>query len=242
MSKFGVGLRLLVVFTLAIVATSMVLSALRGRTLSRSERALVDQYLATHSVRSLQVGAGPHNLPGWLNSDIEPMRDQIYLDVTQLFPFRDETFRYVYAEQLIEHLPYEQAVFFLKESRRVLMSGGKIRLATPNLLRLLALFNVTKTPIQQKLIDYQIQFYHLSKTPLPETVTLNLFFRAWGHQFLYDPASLRATLEQAGFASVTERNLGISDDENLRGIEMHWQLGGKEIDEYTSMYFEATRP
>jgi len=155
----------------------MVLSALRGRTLSRSERALVDQYLATHSVRSLQVGAGPHNLPGWLNSDIEPMRDQIYLDVTQPFPFRDETFRYVYAEQLIEHLPYEQAVFFLKESRRVLMSGGKIRLATPNLLRLLALFNVTKTPIQQKLIDYQIQFYHLSKTPLPETVTLNLFFR-----------------------------------------------------------------
>jgi len=190
----------------------------------------------------LQVGAGRHNLPDWLNSDIEPIEGQIYLDVTHPFPFPDETFRYVYAEQLIEHLPYENAVIFLKESRRVLAPGGKIRLATPNLLQLLALFNITKTPIQQKLLDYQIRVNHVSSTPLPETMTLNLFFRAWGHQFVYDPQSLRATLEQAGFTSVTERNLGISDENDLRGIEMHWEDGGKDLDEYTSMYFEATRP
>jgi predicted SAM-dependent methyltransferase len=217
-------------------------AATHKREFTRSDKALVAEYMSTEPVRRLQVGAGSHNLPGWLNSDIEPIAGQFYLDVTERFPFDDGTLHYIYAEQLIEHLPYEKSVFFLKESHRVLASGGKIRLATPNLSRLLALFNPTKTPIQQHLLDYQIQRYKLSSTPLPETVTLNLFFREWGHQFLYDPQSLRATLEHAGFMSVAEFELGISDDKNLSGIEMHWKDGGKELDQYTSMYFEAMRP
>lgn len=206
------------------------------------EKGMVSQYLAANKVRRLQVGAGGQRLSGWLNTDIEPAEGEVYLDATETFPFADETFQYVYAEQLIEHLPYEKAGVFLRESRRVLVRGGKIRLATPNLLRLLALFDAEKTAVQQKLLDFQIETNRLSRTPLPETVTLNLFVRAWGHQFLYDPKSLRATFEAAGFIDVTERDLGVSDDADLRDIEQHWKFGGKDLDRYTSMYVEATRP
>ena len=54
--------------------------------------------------------------------------------------------------------------------------------------------------------------------------------------------SLRTTLEAGGFKSVTPVKLGESDAPDLQNIEMHWHVGGKEIDEATSQFVEATRP
>jgi hypothetical protein len=40
--------------------------------------------------RSVQLGAGPHGLPGWLNADLTPLNDSaIYVDVAKRFPFDD---------------------------------------------------------------------------------------------------------------------------------------------------------
>ena len=36
-----------------------------------SARTTIERYAST-GVRKLQIGAGPNNLPGWLNTDIEP--------------------------------------------------------------------------------------------------------------------------------------------------------------------------
>jgi predicted SAM-dependent methyltransferase len=210
--------------------------------LSASEDAIVKAYLANEPVKKLQVGAGHNNFKGWLNTDIEPGPGQVYLDAGARFPFPDQTFKYIYAEQLIEHLTYPQAQTFVHESFRTLAPGGRIRLATPNLLLLIALFNKNKTDMQKKLLDYQSHANNLPKTPLPETAWFNMLVRNWGHQFLYDPQSLRATLEEAGFKQIAEVELGASDAPDLQNIEMHWQIGGKDIDEATSMFFEATRP
>ncbi len=126
---------------------------------------------------------------------------------------------------------------------RVLEPGGRIRLATPNLLQIGRLFDHDKTPTQKKLMDFEIEENHLSRIPKPETANLNLFVRAWGHQFLYDPDSLHAAIEAAGFKDVKDYRLEESDDPQLRDLETHWKIiGGRELDEYTSQYVEATRP
>ena len=148
----------------------------------------------------------------------------------------------MYAEQLIEHISYESTVRLLGECRRVLAPGGRVRLATPDVVQVARLMDAKKTPVQQKLMGHLIHANGAPRTPTPECATVNLLFRAWGHQFLYDAPSLRATLEQAGFRSVTRHLLGESDDEHLRGVEMHWRIDGRDLDEYSSMFFEATRP
>jgi predicted SAM-dependent methyltransferase len=214
-----------------------------GQAWSAEQKVVVDRYMATHPVKKLQVGAGAVNLKDWLNTDIEPRAGQVYLDAAARFPFADRTFRYVFAEQLIEHLTFDQGQVFLRESRRVLEPGGRIRLATPNLLSIVRLFDTEKTPIQQRLMEYQIVENHLSRIPDPETANLNLFVRTWGHQFLYDPQSLHAALTAAGFTDVKDVKLDSSDDRDLRGLENQWRLGGgPEIDEATSQYVEATAP
>jgi predicted SAM-dependent methyltransferase len=209
-----------------------------------AEQKIIDDYMKSEPVKRLQVGAGNFNMKGWLNTDIEPGPGQVYLDAGAPFPFPDKTFKYVHAEQLIEHLTYQQAQVFVRESFRVLVPGGRIRLSTPNLLLLIGLFNKTKTPMQKKLLDYQIRANGLPATPLPETAWFNQLVRSWGHQFIYDPESLRKTLEEPGFKSVTLVKDGVSDAPDLQDIEMHWKWdnSGKDIDEATSMYVEATRP
>ena len=209
-----------------------------------AEQKIIDDYMRSEPVKRLQVGAGHFNMKGWLNTDIEPGPGQVYLDAGAPFPFPDKTFTYVHAEQLIEHLTYQQAQVFVRESFRVLVPGGRIRLSTPNLLSLIALFNKNKTPMQKKLLDYQIRANRLPTTPLPETAWFNELVRSWGHEFIYDPESLRKTLEEPGFKSVTLVKDGVSDAPDLQNIEMHWKWddSGKDIDEATSMYVEATRP
>ena len=217
---------------------------------SADEKATVDAYLAKASPKKLQVGAGNINLPGWLNTDLEPRAGQIYLDAAATFPFRDGSFKYVYAEQLIEHLTFEQGQTFLKESFRVLEPGGKLRLATPNLLQIVKLFDPNKTEFQKKFMAYQIRVNKVSTLPTPEAANLNLFVRAWGHQFLYDPQSLHAALTAAGFKDIRDVHLGESDDPELKNVETHNTLvggedaglSGKEVDEYVSQYVEATKP
>ena len=54
----------------------------------------VSEYLRTHDVRKLHLGAGENLLPGWLNTDLHDYgrRDLVYLDVRKRFPLPDGSF------------------------------------------------------------------------------------------------------------------------------------------------------
>ena len=221
----------------------------------RGDPLVVDRYMATAAPRKLQIGTGLHDLPGWLNTDIAPRPGQVYLDATRPLPFPDGSFGYVYAEQLIEHISHDSAIGLLKECRRILTPGGRVRLATTDLVQVLRLFDKTLTPVQQRVLEYSLQVNPPARTLTPECSILNLTFRAWGHQFIYDAPSLTATLELAGFQPAKRYALGESDDEHLKGVEMHWkdyvpgngeqpkaEIAARQIDDYVSMYLEAPRP
>ena len=75
----------------------------------------INHYLASHDVRKLQIGSGKNFLDGWLNSDINPGRESVFLDATKRFPLPDSSFDYVFCEHLIEHLEYREGVRMLRE-------------------------------------------------------------------------------------------------------------------------------
>lgn len=153
----------------------------------------------------LHLGCGPVIHKGWVNIDNQkyPGVDKV-LDVTKKLPYDDVEF--IFAEHFIEHLSYADALKLLRECRRALRDDGVLRLSTPNL-------------------DWVwVTHYKLDATE-QEAVSacfyLNRAFRGWGHQFLYNETTLKATLAEAGFSHFERVEYSESRHEALRGLERH---------------------
>lgn len=208
---------------------------------SANRDARIEAYLSSHGPRALQLGAGRYGLPGWLNTDLRP-RDSsaVYLDVTSPFPLADRSLDYVYSEHLIEHLTYKQGLFMLRETRRVLRAGGRIRIATPNLTNLIALFGGVETDLQERYVRYMIDRRYQGSVPCRDVFVLNGFFYGWGHRFVYDAEALRSALEQAGFVTLRQYPPGESDDPFLREIEQHGRSIGDDMNRFETTIWEGT--
>lgn len=208
-------------------------------------------------------------MEGWLNSDLEPVNDQIiFLDATERFPFEDGSLDYVYAEHMIEHIPYPKALGMLAEVGRVLKSGGRLRLATPDLQvvmslldqpqspqarhyietyarKLLGLYSSQPNPYRQHEPDWNIDPEHI-QTSFPDpgrdaaAFIVNLLFYGFGHRFLYDLATLQAALVSSGFQDIRRYRPGQSDDPRLCGIERHGlRFDDESINQFETLVVEA---
>ncbi len=71
---------------------------------------------------------------------------------------------------------------------------------------------------------------------------INDFFRNFGHQFIYDPATLAHAFTGAGFTDVTPCDVGESRHDSLRGIEQHGRDLGDEFNRLETFVLEATKP
>ncbi|MBI3876816.1 MAG: methyltransferase domain-containing protein [Verrucomicrobia bacterium] len=205
-------------------------------------RRTIESYCAAHSVPKLQIGCGKNSLPGWLNTDLSPRPGQVYLDATRPFPFAVAGFGCIFTEHTIEHLTYEHGAFMLGECFRVLKPGGKIRVATPNLVNICSLVARPDGEVHTNYIKATVD-KHMTRIGIYKPAfVVNNFFWDFGHYFVYDPDTLRLALEKAGFTSVRQCEIGQSEDEQLRGIESHGHVIGEDLNRFETMVMEATRP
>jgi predicted SAM-dependent methyltransferase len=205
----------------------------------------IRDYLKSHPVGKLQLGAGGNNPVGWLNTDIAPTFTEVYLDATDRYPVPDGSFQYVFSEHMIEHVPWEAGFAMLKECYRVLAPGGKLRIVTPNLSKFVRLLDDGTDPEAQRFIDAKLRLHGWPITPVPGAYILNRQVREWGHQFLYDPSTLRRTLELAGFKQITEHPVEEKTDPVFQEVEIRTRLnpGSKSwmVNKWEAMAFEAVR-
>lgn len=186
------------------------------RKVTQSDRKIKVAYLAAHETRKLQIGSSGRLLDGWLNTDLDGWPGVMAMDATKPFPFEDGTFDYVFAEHMIEHIPYENGRFMLTECFRVLRKGGKLRIAAPDLEKLAGLYaNVG----EQRYVDWFCQTFVPQDRPQTVGSVLNAHFSMWGHQFLYDEALLSDAMARAGFTAIKRQEVGESAFDELRGIE-----------------------
>ncbi len=210
------------------------------------QRTLIDEYLRTHPVVKIGIGAGGSRREGWLSTDYDPpARDIVFLDATKPFPLADNSVDYYVAEHMIEHIPLTDGLYMLRECLRTLKPGGKIRLATPDIRRYQCFLNGRAQGEAGRYIRWSNETFggDLEKSLADSgIVTFNRVVREWGHQFLYDPATLTEILQRAGFTAITPREVGESDDTHLQNIELR---AGGEFDfanTYETMIFEASKP
>jgi len=204
----------------------------------------VRAYLDEHDVRKLQLGAGPNELAGWLNTDRDPETPHaFYLDATHRFPLPGRSFDYVFSEHQIEHLTYRRGLFMLRECFRVLRPGGRIRIATPDLATIGGLAGSELSDEQRRYVRWAIETFVPEAPRDLAAFAINNAFRNWGHRFLYDEPALHHALAETGFTDIRRYLMGESDDDALNGLEAHGVAHGDEaMIRFETMVLEAARP
>jgi SAM-dependent methyltransferase len=216
---------------------------------SVGRRTVIRRYLTEHRTRKMQIGTGPNELPGWLNTDFAPRTASIvYLDATKPFPLPNASFDFIFSEHMIEHVTFEQGLRMLTECGRVLLSGGVIRIATPNLERIAALETCRPSADQERYVTWAIDNHvpfalepRHSTAPYRPSYVINNFFWGFGHYFVYDPSTLADALKASGFSDVTSFEPGKSNLPELSGLEHHATIIGDEFNQFETMVLQATK-
>jgi hypothetical protein len=200
--------------------------------------------LLSNIVHKLHLGAGPNVLNGWLNSDIAPHHDKIVpIDVTTPLPFEDSTFDFAFGEHMIEHLTLEQGFRLLVELHRVMRPGAAIRMATPDLMKIMSLFTNEPTPIQKQYVEWTTKTFIGDLQGYNPTLVLNNMFYNWGHRFLYNQSMLASLMRRAGFTDLTLHAAGESARREFLGLDKHGDAtGAPEMAAFETMAIEARRP
>ena len=82
----------------------------------------------------LNLGCGSRFHKDWINIDIQSQSEFVIAhDLKNGIPFGDHEFNMVYHSHVLEHIPKDEAIKFLKECVRVLKPGGVLRIAIPDL-------------------------------------------------------------------------------------------------------------
>jgi SAM-dependent methyltransferase len=84
-------------------------------------------------MRRLEIGPGKRALSGFETLDIDKTKNPNYwADAGGPLPIADETFDFVYASHVLEHIPWYQTEGALAEWVRILKSGGKLEVWVPD--------------------------------------------------------------------------------------------------------------
>ncbi|HZC69831.1 MAG TPA: hypothetical protein VE442_03965 [Jatrophihabitans sp.] len=165
---------------------------------------------------ALEVGGLKHR-DGWLMVNVNAVTPY-YMDGTKPWIFEDGALSYVYADNMIEHVPLAGGRVFLAEAYRCLRPGGIIRLVTPDVRTHVELYlkggDVVQNPLADEYRQLGVVIEHpidLLRTPIGE----------FGHHvgYVYDFETLDAELQRAGFRPAVRGALQESDDPMLRGLE-----------------------
>jgi predicted SAM-dependent methyltransferase len=210
----------------------------------------IERYVETHAVRKLQIGTGPNPLPGWLNTDVAPdtypehRSTIVQLDATKPFPLDDMTFNYVFTEHQIEHIAEPSAHLMAAECFRVLRPGGRIRIATPDLARIIGLYGEQLNEVERHYVEWVMtRFRPNVHSGNRRCYVINHMFTDHSHRFIYDYETLLALLSEAGFVDPVRCNPGESSDPELRRLETHGHaIGDERVNSFETMVVEAVRP
>lgn len=150
----------------------------------------------------LHLACGKNVLESWVNLDLEPLhKNVIKHDLTQPFPFPQDTADVIYSEHFIEHIPKDMAYVFIKECFDKLKPGAMIRLSTPNLERIVRQYTYGKTDA----------WANVGWLPESKCDLVNEGLKLWGHHYVYDWHELEKMLRTTGFVNIKREKWGESN-------------------------------
>jgi predicted SAM-dependent methyltransferase len=142
---------------------------------------------------NVNYGCGPHLIEGWLNIDNYESTEANYhrLNLLDKHPFRENSVRFGFSEDFLEHLNQAESIFFLCEVYRTLAPGGVLRLSFPGLEGVLA--KHYSPPTERRVREAEFEAYSF-----------------WDHLHFYSKDELSLVARHIGFKRVDFVDYGAS--------------------------------
>jgi predicted SAM-dependent methyltransferase len=178
--------------------------------------------LAKKDVIKLELGSGAKKgTNGFTTVDIYGA--DIHRDLRLGIPLKNNTVSAIYTSHMLEHIPYQQLIPFLKECLRVLKTGGSISVCVPNSRNYIQAyiekrnFRLTDDLYQPAVVDTE---------SLLDQVNY-IAYMAGQHCYMFDEENLVNTLRKAGFNSVSLRTFNEAIDLRDRDFESIYAIAIK---------------
>jgi predicted SAM-dependent methyltransferase len=194
---------------------------------ARQDFSNIEQYL--------HLGCGGRILPGFINTDVIGSKNVLGVDLRFPFPFKDNSFRGVYAHHVLEHLEYTHARQVLRECFRVLDKGGTLRLAVPDVRKAIRLY--VEDPINAECVSGILPSHHRSAEWKSSLEVIDYLFRDRKfnrHLSAWDEPTFKMRLLEAGSSTVQAVSCGVSRDPKLSELD-------NEAWKDHSLYVEANK-
>lgn len=165
--------------------------------------------------------------PGWVVTNVNALA-KLYLDATTEWPLEDDSVEYVYADNVIEHIPLEAGRVMLAEAARCLRPGGVIRLVTPDIRSHVEMYLSGADPTESQ----AGRLYQSMGLTVEHPIDMvRIPIGSFGHHdgYVYDFETLERELIRAGFHSPTRCELGESDHPALAGHDNRGDEGGAQM-------------
>jgi predicted SAM-dependent methyltransferase len=221
----------------------------RQKKIINASAKIIDRYITHTDVKKLHIGCGGNEMQGWLNTDLVPYTSNIaFLDASVPFPVGSNLFEHIYSEHTFEHLDFKGQLNYLTESYRVLMPGGKLRIATPDFDFLMRLKAPEISSLEKNYLQWNINTFvpsvkaELKTINEPEVYVINNYFRDWGHQLIHNKKNLQQLMEHAGFINVNIGEVSKSSHTAFKNLDKHGAMITEEYNLLETMVLEAEKP
>lgn len=178
---------------------------------------LLSFYNSKRKKVKLHVGCGTNYFSNWINidnnSDNNIEKLDINWDLTNPLPIPPESVDFIYNEHFLEHLSISEGQRTIQDFLRVLKPGGVLRIAMPDLEYCMKEYFNPKWKEAPYLSKFNLTFI---KT---KAEMINVNFRYWGHQWLYDAEELKRRLKEAGCKQVKICKIRKSQHKTLQNLE-----------------------
>lgn len=175
----------------SVLSTTMS-EASRGRQLRRAT--------AGKAELCLNFGCGPQIFDNWINIDGYFQGPEVfYHNAANPLPIDDDVVARIHCEHFLEHLEFDQALKFLSECCRILMSSGTMRIIVPDAEKYMKSYASGNSEFFENL-----KFLGNASRPLetPAMVCNQMFRMGGDHRFGWDFETLAMISKRAGFSRV----------------------------------------
>lgn len=172
--------------------------------------------------RKIEVGGGPHALPGHIHVDIDPGAHHLEaIAPAWELPFDDGWGESITAIHALEHVHPTKLVDTLTEWHRVLRPGGTVRVHVPNGPELMEAF--VKAPVGEK---WPIMGSLLGMYCGPDSRDPRKLDWRSDHQMIFDFPLLEWALREGGFSDVRDLSAAEPDrhSEGWSAVVPHYSL------------------